>query len=269
MRPVLFHLPEWLPWIGDQPIPSYGVLMALGSILACVVFSLLVKSSGKDGGKAFELLLETILVAMVASKVVGLLFQGPMGDISLWERLVHSGGVWYVGFLAGVGWMAVRARALEMPTASVIDHAACAVPVGHAFGRLACFLAGCCFGRSCDLPWAVTYSSDMAHATAGTPLGIPLHPVQLYEMGGELLLAAFLSWWLLKKSRYPLQTGLLYLALYAVLRFMLELLRDDHRGGGFGPFSTSQTIALMILAVSVPLLVYGSRRGHVIPEDKG
>jgi len=262
VKPVFFHLPEAL---GGMPIPSYGVMMVLGTLLGCLTFSLLVKASGKDGGKAFELLLETILVAMIASKVVGLLFQDPMADISFWERLVKTGGVWYVGFLSGVAWMLIRARSLGMPTMSVIDHAACAVPVGHAFGRLGCFLAGCCYGGTCDLPWAVTFTSEHAARHSGTPIGVPLHPVQLYEMGGEILLAVGLSWWLMKKSRYPGETGLLYLILYALLRFSLEFLREDHRGA-FGFVSTSQGIALMILALAVPAFTYGLFRRSPFPK---
>lgn len=267
MRPILFHLPDWLPVAGGAPIPSYGVISAVGAILASLVFAALVRASGKDGNKAFELLLETVIVAMLASKVVGLLFQDPMAGVSLWERLVKTGGVWYVGFLSGVGWMAIRARSLGLPTMSVIDHAACAVPVGHAFGRLACFMAGCCYGSACELPWAVTFTSEAAHARAGTPIGIPLHPVQLYEMSTEFILAGFLSFWLLRKKRYDGETGLLYLLLYGIVRFLFEFLRDDHRGG-FGALSTSQTISLMILAITVPAFLYGVFRGSPFPKGR-
>jgi phosphatidylglycerol:prolipoprotein diacylglycerol transferase len=262
MRPILFHLPDWL---GGAAIPSYGVFMGIGFLSACLVFAYLVKISGKDGGKAFELMLETMLVAIVASKVVGIIFQDFGGDVSMWERLLKTGGVWYVGFLAGVAWMLIRGRSLGLATMSAIDCAAVAIPVGHAFGRLGCFLAGCCFGGRCDLPWAVTFTSELANQHSGTPIHVPLHPVQLYEMTSEFLLAGFLAWWFLKKSRYPGQTGLLYLIVYALVRFSLEFLREDHRGG-LGAISTSQAIALMILAVTIPAITWGVFRGSPFPK---
>jgi phosphatidylglycerol:prolipoprotein diacylglycerol transferase len=135
------------------------------------------------------------------------------------------------------------------------------VPAGHAIGRLGCFLAGCCYGSHCELPWAVTYTDPLAAARAGTPLNEPLHPVQLYEMGSELALAGFLSWWLLRKSRFTGQVSCFYLIGYAVLRFLYEFLRTDHRGT-VGPVSTSQAIALAVVAVATPLLVLGWRRAR-------
>ena len=106
----------------------------------------------------------------------------------------------------------------------------------------------------------MTYTSELAHRRSGTPLGEPVHPVQLYEMGAELLIACFLIWWLLKRNRYAGEVGLLYFILYGILRFGLEMLREDHRGG-FWIFSTSQVIALAILSFAVPAFVYGLKKG--------
>jgi phosphatidylglycerol:prolipoprotein diacylglycerol transferase len=63
----------------------------------------------------------------------------------------------------------------------VSDLIAPAIALGHGFGRLGCFSAGCCYGRSCSLPWGAVFKSDYAHQLTGIPLNMPLHPVQLYE----------------------------------------------------------------------------------------
>ena len=62
----------------------------------------------------------------------------------------------------------------------------------HVTGRLGCFAAGCCYGKPTDVPWAVVFTNPLAAANVGTPLGIPLHPTQLYEAGAELLILILL-----------------------------------------------------------------------------
>lgn len=253
MHPVIF---EW----GRFALPAYGVLMATGALLGAWVFGRLVARAGHDGGKAFEAMIETILVAMIAAKVVGLLVT-PAPGIPVLERLVRTGGIWYVGFLTGVLYFAWRGRSLGMKTWQVLDHAAPAVALGHAIGRLGCFLAGCCWGRACDLPWAVTFTSERAHRETGVPLGVPLHPSQLYEVVAEGTMAAILVALILRQRyRFHGLPGTIYLMGYAVIRLLLETLRDDPRGAVHA-LSTSQLIALVVLAVAIPLAVIGRVRG--------
>jgi phosphatidylglycerol:prolipoprotein diacylglycerol transferase len=256
MHPILLRLPAWL---GAFEVPTYGVLMGLGILAGAGVFALLAGRHGHDRGRAFEAALETILVAVIVSKVVGLLFQ-PDSGATLLEKLTRTGGVWYVGFLAGVGWAAWRFRTLGIPTKLGLDLAAAAVASGHWIGRLGCLMAGCCWGSACDRPWAVTFTNERAHALTGVPLHVPLHPTQLYEAGTELLLAVLLVTMLWRRwHRFPLQVGLTYLVAYAAIRFTIELFRDDPRGGALG-LSTSQWIALAVFATSLPFLVRGLLR---------
>lgn len=258
MRPVLFHLPEFL---GGAAVPTYGVIMVLGAVVGLLVWTELVHRSGYARKQAAEAALETIVVAIVASKLIGLMFQPRLGDLPLWKLFVFTGGVWYVGFLAGVAYAAWKAWRLRMTVWFVLDRAAAAVAIGHGIGRLACLFAGCCYGAECDLPWAVTFTREGSQG----PLGVPLHPTALYESAGELAIGAALIVLIVRRAhRFHGLPSLLYLIGYGALRFVVEIFRADDRGA-VGPLSTSQAIALVIIAVAVPALAWGWRRGRLNP----
>jgi phosphatidylglycerol:prolipoprotein diacylglycerol transferase len=258
MHPILFH-------VGRFDVPAYGVISALGMLAGPAVFGLLAQRLGHHRGKAFEAALEAILVGFLASKLVGIAFQPGLGTTPFLKLLANTGGVWYVGFLSGVAYATWRFRGLGMPLRQALDCAAVGVATGHAFGRIACFFAGCCWGGPCDAPWAVTFTSERAHQLVGVPLNVPLHPVQLYEAGSEILTALLLGTIIWRRAyRFHLQPGLLYLIIYGCVRFGLELLRDDPRGDA-GLLTPSQAIALAIVCVALPLYVLGMVRGTIVP----
>ena len=256
MRPELFRLPEWL---GGLAIPSYGVLMLLGVVVAALHFAWLASKAGANRGKAFEVVLEMVLVGMLVAKVGGLFLLPP--EVKWTPKVIAaSGGVWYFGFLGGLAYISWRRKALGLTWLDAVDRMLPAAAVGHAFGRVGCFLAGCCWGAECSLPWAVTFPEHSGEFGTQVPAGVPVHPTQLYEAGAELFLGLLLSWWLLTRRRFIGQITLAYLSAYALVRFAIEFVRADHRGS-LGPLSTSQLVAVLILAVTVPALVVAWRRG--------
>ncbi len=262
MHPILFRLPDAL---GGAEIPTYGIFMALAMLCGALVFSYLGGAAGHDRGKCFEAALETMLIALVSSKVVGLIFQPAVGDLPLLQLIARTGGVWYVGFLTGVGWATWRLGRMRIMVRQGLDIAAASVAAGHAVGRVGCFLAGCCWGSACEQPWAVTFTDPRAHELVGVPLGVAMHPVQLYEAGAEFLTAGLLVLMISRRwYRFHLEPGLTYLLVYGVVRFGLEFLRDDPRGGA-GLLSTSQWIALAVIGFALPPYIVGCVRGTVIP----
>src|SRR5262249_14336628 len=124
----------------------------------------------------------------------------------------RRGWVFYGGFIAAATAAAVYVRSRGIDVGRAADWFGPAVPLGHAVGRVGCFLAGCCYGAPCDLPWAVRFPST--HTT----LGLPVHPTQLYEVAGNLALFGLLTWFYPRRRHYG-QVFLLYLAGYATLRF--------------------------------------------------
>jgi phosphatidylglycerol:prolipoprotein diacylglycerol transferase len=132
-------------------------------------------------------------------------------------------------------------------------------------GRLGCFAAGCCYGKPTNVPWAVTFTNPAAAANVGTPLGIPLHPTQLYEAGAELLILGIVLAMEKRGRGFPGRTFWGYMFLYAVSRFIIEFYRGDDRGT-VGMFSTSQFISIVLAPLAIVMLVYLSR--VVTPEPK-
>jgi phosphatidylglycerol---prolipoprotein diacylglyceryl transferase len=149
-------------------------------------------------------------------------------------------------------------RRVKLPLWTTTDVFAPGIALGHAVGRFGCFFAGCCWGKPTDVPWAITFHDPFTALNTGTPLGLPLHPTQLYEAGAEGLILAIL---LLSESRghkYPGRTFWLYMLLYAISRFIIEFYRGDPRGM-VGPLSTSQFISVILAPLSIGMLVFLSR----------
>jgi phosphatidylglycerol:prolipoprotein diacylglycerol transferase len=157
-------------------------------------------------------------------------------------EFLRSGGVFYGGLIGAVAALVLLLRKRRIAFWTFVDMAAPAAALGHAIGRVGCFLAGCCWGRECSLPWAVTFTDPAAERNVGVPLNVPLHPTQLYESAGLLALCGLL---LALGRRRPGQVFAVYLGGYALLRFTIEFFRGDPRGSVFGgALSTSQLIAL-------------------------
>jgi phosphatidylglycerol:prolipoprotein diacylglycerol transferase len=104
------------------------------------------------------------------------------------------------------------------------------------------------------MPWGITFTSPVAAASAGTPLGLALHPTQLYDAGGEALILLLLLVTERRGRRYPGRTFWLYMLLYAVARFIVEIYRGDERGIILG-VSTSQFVSLLMVPLAVVMLL--------------
>jgi phosphatidylglycerol:prolipoprotein diacylglycerol transferase len=143
-----------------------------------------------------------------------------------------------------------------------------AVPLGLAFGRMGCLMAGCCFGATCTLPWAVTFpwrspaseEQFKAHLLPSPQMwSLPVHPTQIYESAASLVIAGVCLVVIHPRKRYDGQVFAASIALYAIARSALEVLRRDDRGGMFG-LSTSQWIGLVLLACAAAVHATRGRR---------
>jgi phosphatidylglycerol:prolipoprotein diacylglycerol transferase len=191
---------------------------------------------------------------------------------SLPEYLAHPSDLWSLSTLQSAGdfyggFIGALVAALlfflnhpEIPRWRFADLAAPAITLGQAIGRIGCFMAGDDFGRPSRLPWAVAFHDPDAAEIGGAPLGVPLHPVQLYESAVCLAILFFLVW-LVRRKRFDGEIILAYSIMYAVARFFLEYLRGDmDRGFLFeGMLSTSQFIAVLVLIAGLPLWIYTSK----------
>jgi phosphatidylglycerol:prolipoprotein diacylglycerol transferase len=139
-----------------------------------------------------------------------------------------------------------------MPWLTTFDAFAPGIAIGHAIGRLGCLAAGCCWGKVCDMPWAIEFHNPQANT--GVPLYQPLHPTQLYEAFCEAAVFAFLYW----RSTKPHRAGTIiggYLVISSVLRFGVEFFRYHEQALPFGlALSITQWISLGLIVVGAGIL---------------
>jgi phosphatidylglycerol---prolipoprotein diacylglyceryl transferase len=253
MHPILFEL---------RPITvyTYGVLLAAAYLLGLRFAMVRADKIGLDRTRILDLGIYIIISALVGAKLLLLVidFQTFRADPRELLTLARSGGVFYGGLILAVAvalWYIGRVR---LPLWTTCDVFAPGIALGHVVGRFGCLFAGCCFGRETTVPWAITFRNPFAAANVGTPLNVPLHPTQMYEAGAEFLILLVLLWSERKGRPYPGRTFWLYMLLYAISRYIIEIYRGDERGA-VGPFSTSQFISLVLAPLAVVMLVYLGR----------
>ena len=249
MYPILFE-------IGDWPVYSYGVLLALAYLAALQLAVVRARHRGLDGTKVMDLGIYLIIAALVGAKLMLVLvdfdyFRNQPRELL---SLVRAGGVFYGGLLAALGVALWLVRKYDLPMWTTADLFAPGIALGHVIGRFGCLLAGCCYGKPTDVPWGITFESGAAATNVGTPLGIPLHPTQLYDAGAELLIMIVLLVRERRGNAFPGSTFWLYMLLYAISRYIVEIYRGDERGMIMG-FSTSQFVSILVVPLAIVMLI--------------
>ncbi len=278
MRPVLFsvHL-----FARDLPLHTYGVAIAAAFLVAIFVGTRTAARTGEDPDKVRDLCFWLLVSSLVGARLVFIATNIPdyvrlcRDEHDCWRALrVWEGGlVFYGGFFAALAVAVFYTRRYGMKFWRTADILAPSVALGHFFGRLGCFAAGCCWGAEAHgraLWWAARFPAEslayqdyaargaLPAFAARTP---PLHPVQLYEALGELTLFFALSL-LGRRKRWDGQVLVAYLFGYALLRFVVELYRGDAaRKFVIGTLSTSQAIAIVAALLAGALLAW--RRVHL------
>jgi phosphatidylglycerol:prolipoprotein diacylglycerol transferase len=165
--------------------------------------------------------------------------------------MIQHGGLVYYGGLIGAtlaGMFFIHWK--KLPLWTMADIFAPSIALGSVLGRIGCLLNGCCYGRACDLPWAITFTNPQANQYSGTPLGVPLHPTEIYDALLNLILYFFLAW-LFRHKRFAGQVFATYLILYAVFRSIVEYFRGDYPSDHIHAGLTSAQL------VSVPIFIAG------------
>jgi phosphatidylglycerol:prolipoprotein diacylglycerol transferase len=254
--------------LGPIHLYTYGLLLAAAYLLGLQMSVARGERRGIPRGQMMDLGLYVIVAAFVGAKLLLVVvdvdhFVEHPSDLF---SLVRSGGVFYGGLILATLVALWYVRRHRMPVWRVGDAVAPGIALGHVVGRLGCFLGGCCYGRPTDVPWAVTFTSPDAAANVGTPLGIPLHPTQLYEAGAELIILVGLLLLERRGRPFPGRTFFSYLVVYGISRFVIEFYRGDPRGFVVDTFSTSQFISLLLVPVSIVMLVWLSRHRESVPD---
>jgi phosphatidylglycerol:prolipoprotein diacylglycerol transferase len=258
MHPILLEL-------GPLTVYTYGLLLAAAYLLGLKLAMVRAQARGLDSARVLDLGIYIIISALIGAKLLLVMtdYRAFLSDPRELWTLARSGGVFYGGLILAVVVALWYIRKVGLPLWTTCDVFAPGIALGHVIGRFGCLFAGCCYGKPTTLPWGITFTDPAAAQNVGTPLGVPLHPTQIYEAGAEfLILMALLA--TEKKGRpFPGRTFWLYMLLYAISRFIIEFFRGDLRGN-VGMFSTSQFISILLAPLALVMLAYLSRR--VAPE---
>jgi phosphatidylglycerol:prolipoprotein diacylglycerol transferase len=243
MYPVLFR-------IGDFEITSFGALVGMAALVGIWIFGRELEKS-RLPRNAVDAAIAGVIGGLVGAKLLWTLeFTGEQPVAAL---LFSRGGLsWFGGLLGGVGtglWMLRRRR---VPIVPALAAAAPALAVGHAIGRVGCFLVGDDYGRPSDLPWAVAFPQGLP------PTDIPVHPTQLYEAIVLVGLAAALVRWRRMGVHDHVVLGR-YFVLAGATRFAIEFIRVNARL--FGPFTLAHVISFVLVTIGTVMIVRHRARG--------
>lgn len=253
MHPILLRL-------GRLTIYSYGFFIALGFLVGILLARLEAQRAGEDPEKIMDLSFYILVFAIIGSRLFYVatdpeMFRAaPLEILKLWK----GGLVFYGGFIAALITALIYLKKKKMPWGKTADIIAPSLSVGQFIGRLGCFCAGCCYGKACDLPWAVTFT----HPDTLAPIGIPLHPTQLYHAAGNLIIFTFL-WFFRRRKKFDGQLFWLYVLLYGITRSFIEIFRGDFRGNPIlGILSVSQVLGGTMAVIAVVMIILlGKRAG--------
>ena len=252
MHPVLFN-------IGPVTIYSYGFLIAIGAVLG---FTYLYFQGKKYVGLTFDQA-NSLFIYLVLAGVAGGKFFMIFEDIDYYlsnpgKLISGSGFVFYGSLIFAIPTLLWFFKKNNLPTWRMLDIMGPTACIAHGFGRMGCFLAGCCYGKPTDSLFGVTYIDAACQAQ---PLHTPLHPTQLYEAGFIFLIFVVLTI-LKKRKQFDGQLFLIYIILYAIGRGVLELYRADLERGFVikDVISNSQFISLVMISVAVYFYVKLKRR---------
>lgn len=256
MYPILLKL-------GPLRIFTYGFFLALGFVVAILLAGREARRLGLPQGRFYDLCFYVILASLVGSRLLYVLTElpfflaNPLQIFVLWK----GGLIFHGGLVLAVAVSILYMRRHQLPWRTTFDAMAVGMPVGQIFGRTGCFMAGCCYGKPSDLPWAVTFTDPETLC----PIQEALHPSQLYE--ALLLVPVFgVLYWLRTRKRFAGQLLLTYLFLAGGVRFFVEFFRHplDYRGPTLlWEMPSTQVFALGLAIIFGTLLWWFWRRSKV------
>lgn len=230
--------------IGSFTIHGYGLMIGLGVVAALILGDYRAKKVGLEADHIYGMTLSAVIFGFLAAKI--------LYTITRWQEFIEnpvsflsgSGFVVYGGIIGGAITIYAFCKIKKIDLLSYLDLMIPSVALAQGFGRIGCFLAGCCYGRETDSCIGIVFTeSDFA------PNGVKLLPTQLIMSAGDLIIMGILLFYASKRPQKG-KISALYLILYSIGRFAVEFLRNDDRGM-VGSLSTSQFIAIFILLFGV------------------
>jgi len=264
MWPVLFTIPEGVPLIGGVAIQSFGILLFASFLAAGGVARVEMRRKKMDADRMSDLVFWAIVGGLLGSKVYSALSDpAALAAAPVSQLLSGSGFTWYGGLILATVFVWVYMRRTGLPVGDTFDCIAVGMPVGVAVGRVGCFMAGDDYGMPTDSPLGVAFPNGAPPTTVQTlrdrfgvevdPAlierfgdAIPVHPTQLYEVALSLVVFA-LIWRLRAHSHRGGWLFAIWMAVYGVTRFILEIFRAKSDRFLFDTFTGAQVISAALI----------------------
>lgn len=258
MMPIFFKIPLTIPFYGHTELPIYGfgIMLVLAFIFAPWLAWWRARREGFDGDVILDMGFWIFVAGLIGARAEYCREYWGKDIHNLFEALQYwRGGIVYYGGIVGgvIGFFTYR-WFNPFPVRPYLDAIAPSIALGTFFGRLGCFLNGCCYGDQCRLPWAVSFPRESPawwhhlHAgliSKGATESLPIHPTQLYSALDGLVLLILLSAYYPLRRRDGEVMGLLMIA-YPITRFLIEYIRNDEVAF-FAGLTISQTISVLLL----------------------
>lgn len=240
-------------------IPAYGLMIVLGVVSANLIALFPLKKYKLDGNDFLILEGYTFLGAFIGAKLLYILVSFDSIDwnqilnLEYFNTFMKSGFVFYGGLIGGLLFMMLAGKIHHITYSMYIRHLIFLIPWIHGFGRIGCFLAGCCYGAPYDGPFSIHFPEGSL-----APTNIELFPVQLVEATFLFLIAILM--FIMDNYFSFTYTVALYFIFYSILRFILEFFRYDEIRGGFWNISTSQWISIGLFIGTIIFVIYSSQK---------
>lgn len=235
-----------------RQIPAYGVFICLGVLCAALVASLICKRKGTERYEIVYSGIYTGIGGFLGAKLLFIIVSLPQiieYRIPV-SAIIMGGFVFYGGLIGGALGLYIYCRQFKVNMKELVETYATVLPLAHAFGRVGCFFAGCCYGIEYSGFFSYTYTATLAT----TPLGVPLLPVQLIEALGLIVIFTVALSVYIKTKKKRGYTLVIYMFSYSILRFVLEFFRGDSERGKLW-LSTSQWISAAMFVCSFVIMI--------------
>jgi phosphatidylglycerol:prolipoprotein diacylglycerol transferase len=253
MLPVLFK-------IGPLTVHTYGVAVALAFLAGIAIVRYQAKARNLNPDLAYDIVLAAMVGGIVGARILYVIknwsefASNPVSMFATWQ----GGLIFYGGLIGGTLLVLALVKMRHLSVAKVADIVAPALALGSAIGRIGCFANGCCYGKETHVPWAVTFTDNLSVAS---PLGVPLHPTQLYEFTYNMISLVIILW-VGKRVKKEGILFWLYVMLYGMFRFIVEFFRADPVA--FAGMSASQIFSIVLFVVGIAMVAYinsGRKKG--------
>lgn len=241
--------------IGKITIHGYGLMIGIGFLAAVLIGMYRAKKRGMNQEAILDIAIYCILAGFLGGKILYVIVEWKRFIADPWSVLGNAGFVVYGGIITGVLAGYIYGKIKKLDFFQYFDLVMPEIAIAQGFGRIGCFLAGCCYGRPTDSWLGVVFPEGSL-----APSGIKLLPTQLIMSVGDFLIAIVLILFA-RKNKIDGNVGAGYLLLYGVGRFVIEYFRNDNRGA-VGALSTSQFISIFIVAIAIALIVWNVMRSR-------